>query len=115
MASGEAVLNGWALEASPRLKARIAGLLYLIVIVGGFFAEVVVRGKLVVHGDPAATAQNITAHEMLYRCGFVVALFYLGCDRPLALLLYDLFKVVNRTVDLLDLGFGLVDTGIVAG
>ena len=41
-------------EASPRFKARIAGLLYLIIIVGGIFAEIFVRGRLVVHGDAAA-------------------------------------------------------------
>jgi hypothetical protein len=114
MASYEAVLNGWTVEASPRLKARIAGLLYLVVIVGGFFAEVLVRGKLVVHGDPAATAHNIMAHEMIYRWGFVAELFYLVCNVPLALLLYDLFKVVSRTVALLDLGFGLLSTVIEA-
>ena len=114
MAAYEAVLNGWAVEASPRRKARIAGGLYLVVIVGGFFAEVLVRGKLVVHGDPAATAHNIMAHQLLYRWGFVVELFYLVCNVPLALLLYDLFKVVNRTVALLDLGFGLLSTAIEA-
>lgn len=114
MASYEAVLNGWVVEASPRLKARIAGLLYLIVIVGGFFAEVLVRGKLVVHGDPVATAHNIMGHEMLYRWGFIVELFYLVCNLPLALLLYDLFKVVSRPVALLDLGFGLLSTVIEA-
>ena len=114
MASFEAVVNGWTIEMSPRLKARIAGLLYLIVIVGGFFAEVLVRSKLVVHGDPAATAHNIMAHEMLYRWGFAVELFYLVCNLPLALLLYDLFKGVNRTGALLDLGFGLLSTVIEA-
>jgi uncharacterized protein DUF4386 len=46
-------------EASPRLKARIAGGLYLIIIVGGVFAEVFVRGRLVVQGDAAATAHNM--------------------------------------------------------
>jgi hypothetical protein len=114
MASQEAVLNGWGIEGSPRVKARIAGLLYLIVIVGGTFAELFVRGKLVVHGDPAATAHNIMAHEMLYRWGFAVELFYLVCNVPLALLLYDLFKVVSRTAALLDLGFGLLSTAIEA-
>ena len=114
MASGEGVLNGWAVEASPRLKARIAGLLYLIVIVGGIFAELLVRGKLVVHGDPAATAHNILAHEALYRWGFTVELFYLVCNVPLALLFYDLFKIVSRTAALLDLGFGLLSTAIEA-
>ncbi len=54
-------------ETSPRLKARIAGLLYLIVIIGGIFAELFVRGRLVVHWDAAAKAHNIVTHELLYR------------------------------------------------
>jgi hypothetical protein len=67
-----AVTTGRVTEAWPRLYARIAGALYLIVIVGGIFAEIFVRGRLVVHGDAAATAHNIQAHELLYRLGFVV-------------------------------------------
>jgi hypothetical protein len=53
-------------EASPRLKARIAGVLYLIIIVAASFAELFVRGRLVVGGDAGATATNILAHEPLY-------------------------------------------------
>jgi hypothetical protein len=46
--------------ALPRRSARIAGVLYLIVIVAGGFAEIGVRSRLVVSGNPAQTAQNIT-------------------------------------------------------
>jgi hypothetical protein len=88
-------------EAWPRLYARIAGGLYLIVIVGGVFAEIFVRGRLVVHGDPAATAHNILAHELLYRLGFAVEVFYCVCNVPLTLIFYNLFKVVNKNVALL--------------
>jgi hypothetical protein len=88
-------------EASPRFYARIAGFLYLIVIVGGIFAEIFVRGRLVVHGDPAATAHNIMAHELLYRLGFTAELFYCVCNVPLIVIFYNLFKVVNRNVTLL--------------
>jgi Domain of unknown function (DUF4386) len=99
-------------EASPRFKARIAGLLYLIIIVGGIFAEMIVRGRLVVHGDAAATAHNILAHEMLYRLGFAAEIFYCSCNVPLTLIFYDLFKVVNRNVALLVVFFSLVGTAI---
>jgi len=99
-------------ELSPRFKARIAGLLYLIVIVGGIFAEIFVRGKLVVHGDPGATAHNILTHELLYRLGFAAETFYLACNVPLAFIFYDLFKVVNRTFALLVVFFSLVGTAV---
>jgi Domain of unknown function (DUF4386) len=88
-------------KTSPRLQTRIAGFLYLFVIVGGAFAELFVRGRLVVHGDPAATAHNILAHEMLYRLGFTVEVFYCVCNVPLTLIFYNLFKVVNKNVALL--------------
>ncbi len=97
--------------ASPRVQARIAGFLYLIVIVGGIFAEVLVRGRLVVHGDAAATAHNIVTHEMLYRWGFAVEVFYCAfCNVPILLIFYNLFKVVNKNVALLMVFFDLVTT-----
>ena len=99
-------------QASPRLKARIAGLLYLIVIAGGIFAELFVRGRLVVPGDAAATAHNIVTREMLFRLGFATEVFYCSCNVPLILIFYDLFKVVNRSAALLVVFFSLVGTAI---
>jgi len=101
-------------EVSPKSMARIAGFLYLIVIVGGAFAELGVRAKLVVPGDPAATAQNIMAHQTLYRLGFTAEVFYLACNVPLAIIFYGLFKVVNKNIALLDAIFGLVSTAVEA-
>src|ERR1700690_4486065 len=99
-------------EASPRLKARVAGGLYLIVILGGIFAEVFVRGRLTVAGDAAATARNIMTHEMLYRLGFAVELICCLCNVPLTLIFYDLFKVVNRSVALLVVFFSLMGSAV---
>jgi len=97
---------------SPRDKARIAGLLYLIIIVGGVFAQIFVRDRLVVSGNPAATAGNIASHELLYRLGFSAEVFYLLCSIPLKILLYQLFKVVNRNVALVMVLFAAVGTAI---
>jgi hypothetical protein len=101
-------------ELSPRVKARLAGLLYLIIIVGGIFAQVFVRGRLVVIGDPVATARAITQHELLYRLGFSVEVFYLLCGIPLKILLYDLFKVVDRTLAVLTISFAFVGAAVQA-
>ncbi len=50
-----------AAETSPRTKARIAGLLYLVITVAAPFGELYVRGRLIAKGDAAATAANIAA------------------------------------------------------
>ena len=99
-------------EASPRLKARIAGGLYLIVIIAGAFHYGFVRSAMVVAGDPAATSANILKNEFLYRLGFVAPIIPLLCNVPLALIFYDLFKVVKRTVAALVALFTLVATAI---
>jgi len=57
-----AVMTDWNTEPSPRLQARIAGVLYLIVIATGIFAEIFVREAVTVSGDAAATVSNILAH-----------------------------------------------------
>jgi hypothetical protein len=103
-----------AADISPRLLAGIAGGLYLINIVGGAFAIGFVRSTLVVSGDPAATASNIQAHELLYRSGLAAHLVVTVTNVPLAVIFYDLFKVVNRRLALLDACFILVGAAIEA-
>jgi Domain of unknown function (DUF4386) len=100
--------------ASPRLKARIAGALYLIIIVTAMFAEMFVRERLVVYGDAAATATNILAHEALYRYGGVAMLIALVCDTAFALIFYQLFKPVSRGLALLATFFRLMPVAILA-
>lgn len=97
---------------SPQIYARVAGLLYLIGIVAGFYAEIFVRGGLVVANDAAATAHNIITHELQYRLGFAAELIEVLCNVPLMLIFYELFKVVNKRAALLVVFFGLVGTAI---
>src|SRR5260370_31416578 len=96
--------------ASPRHLARIAGGLYLIVILGGFFSIGYVPATVVVSGDPAATAHNIQANELLYRLGIVVHTITLCCNVPLAVIFYYLFKLVNRRLALMSAFFKLFGT-----
>ena len=101
-------------EASPRLQARIAGTFYLITIIMGVFAEVFVRGALVVRDDAAATATNILAHEPLYRFGLAADLIMLVSYIAVTLLFYGLFKPVGRSLSLLAAFFSLVGIAVLA-
>ena len=88
-------------------------MLYLISGVPAGFS-VYVFLKLVVRGDPAATATNILGSEGLFRLGFVAdlvgILFFVGA----MLFLYKLFKPVSRSLALLLLCFGLIGSTIQA-
>lgn len=67
---------------SPKTLARIAGSLYLIMFVGAVFAGSVVRTRIVLPGDAAATADNIRASATLFRVGFVIDLVQVASFRP---------------------------------
>ena len=56
---GEIEMKNHVHNTAQRKVARVAGLLYLIIIIAGIFAEFFVRQSLFVPGDAAATAQNI--------------------------------------------------------
>ena len=58
-------------ETSPLSIARLAGVLYLLVIPLGIFGALYVASRLVVSGDGAATTNNIMASELLFRLGIV--------------------------------------------
>jgi hypothetical protein len=78
------------------LRARISGALYLLCICCGLFAEMIVRAKLVVYGDAAATAHNIVAAPGLYRAGFFADVSAMTLGVLSSVLLYTLFEAVSR-------------------
>lgn len=57
---------------------RLAGFLYLVNAVTGFFGIIYVPGRLIVSGKAAKTATNILASERLYRASIVSQLRKFG-------------------------------------
>ncbi|GAA0706517.1 DUF4386 domain-containing protein [Dokdonella soli] len=99
-------------DASPQTYARIAGLLYLFIIVAGGLGELFIRDKLVVSGDAAATAARIMASESLWRLGIIGDLAMHVCDVVVMWAIYVLLRPVNRKLALLVLLFNLVQTAV---
>ena len=82
--------------SSAKNPGRFAGLLYVVMSIFGFFAMGYVPGKVLVHGNAAATANNILAAETLFRLGIASQLISQAGFIFVALALYDLLKGVNR-------------------
>ena len=101
--------------ASPiniKAYARLAGLLYLVIIVIGLLGESLIRGKLVVSGDPDATARAILAAEWLWRLGVGGQDLLLLCAVGLTLIWYVLLRPVNQHLALAVAFFGLVSLAV---
>jgi hypothetical protein len=100
-------------DTSPSPRARITGVVYLLYFLTAVFGEFFMRG-LVVSGDAAATANNILAHQPLFRLGLATGLIATACYVAVTALFYDLFKHVNRRLSLLAAFFSLVGCAILA-
>ncbi len=101
-------------DLSPRMLARIGGMLYLVIIVGGLLGETLIRTRLIVPDDAAATAANIRAEETLWRFGIGAEFLMLACTVALALIFFVLLRPVSRDLALLAVLFNLVSVAVEA-
>jgi len=99
-------------DDTQRTAARVVGAAYLIALVPAVFAEFYVRGQLVVAGNAAQTALNIVAHERLFRLGIASNLAVFALDVALITSLYVVLQPVNRSLALMAMGWGLIETSI---
>jgi hypothetical protein len=94
-------------------RASIIGVVYLVYFLTTISAELFIRG-LVVSGDAAATANNILAHQPLFRLHFAIALLATALYVALTALFYGLFKLVNQSLALIASFFSLTGCAIQA-
>lgn len=75
---------------------RVAGVLYLLLVIFAPLRLLYIPSTLIVRGDAAATANNIANHELLFRLGIASELLCGVILIFLVLALYRLFKGVNQ-------------------
>ncbi len=81
---------------SLKNTARIAGLLYLSLIITGIYGIMYIPSQIIVAGDTVATANNILSNEFLFRTGALNDIISNIIFLLLVLVLYRLFKQVNE-------------------
>ena len=84
---------------SPQRTARIAGALYLAVLIFAILGGL--RFSLIKPGDISSTIANIQANQLLFRLGAVSDLIHVTSFLLLAWSLYVVFKPVNKELSLL--------------
>ena len=92
--------------------ARIAGAIYLSMVVTGPFSLIYVPNKLIVRGNAAATADNILAHETMFRLAILADLIGAVIFICLGIALYKLLRDVSRTWAGLMIAFVVVSAGV---
>src|SRR5438094_6385813 len=97
----------------PTVKAaRTAGFVYLAMILVAPFSMLYVPGKLIVRDNAAATAENILAHETLFRLSIFGDLIGHVIFICLSIALYRLLSSVNKHSALLMVGFVWVSAAV---
>ncbi len=91
---------------SLRQIARLAGVLYVIIIVCGMFGGLT-RESLFVSGDPVATAQNVIESEGLFRASIMADIIMVLADVAIGVAFFYLLLPVNKGLSLLSAGFRL--------
>src|SRR5213080_2312542 len=92
--------------------ARIAGFIYLSMVFTAPFSLIYVPSKLIVRGNAPATADNILAHETMFRLSIFGDLIGQVIFICLGIALYRLLSKVNKTWAALMVGFVLVSAAV---
>lgn len=94
-----AVMTQSIAVVSPRSGFRSAGFLWWLAMLTGTYS-MLVSDRLVVAGDPGATAIRISTHPALFRSGIAAGLTAIVCYVAATLLLYAILKPVNVDLSL---------------
>ena len=92
--------------------ARIAGAVYLSMVFTAPFTLLYIPNKLIVRGDATATANNILAHQTMFRLAILGDLITAVIFICLGIALYRLLSGVNKTWAMLLLAFVVVSAAV---
>ena len=99
--------------SARRRTARAAGLWYLALALTGMVGFLLIRPRLYVNGDPAATLANLVERVGLARTGLALELAIVLTQALAAVWLYKLFRSANGTAAWALAVFGLANAVVI--
>ncbi len=96
-------------EHSQQKAAKVAGAIFLLVLVSSIFPQFFGLPGLFASGDATTVANRISDSETLFRISIVNDLFVAAADVLLGLAIYVLLRPVNKNLALLALSYRLVE------
>lgn len=99
-----------AINTSQRKAAKIAGFIFLFIVIGWILNWIFVDSKLNVKGNVTATVKNIMNNELLFNIGITNELILSISGIVLTLALYIILKPINRNFALLAFCFKMIDS-----
>lgn len=102
----------YSIHSAPIFYTRMAGIFYLVIILAGISGQIFIRGSLVAPEDAELTVRNIAASSTLWRAGILVDVLMHMCDVPLMIILYLLFKPVNKPLAMVGLALNMIQTAV---
>ncbi len=100
------------ITAEQRMAARVIGFAYLFAMILALFTETFVRGKLLDFNSASVTAQNLLAHERLFRAGIACEILTFASDITLIAALFTVLAPASRFLALVATGFRLVAAAV---
>lgn len=97
-------------KTSPRAKGRITGAFYLAIFVAGEIFMTLIPSTGLVNNNDAAAIDYIVSHQTAFWAGYPFLLLVVAFRLIVMLLFYELFKPVNKSINLLAVYFNIVAT-----
>ena len=97
-------------KTSPKALGRITGAFYLAIFVAGYIFMVLIPSTGLLNNNDAAAIDYIVSHQTAFWVGYPFFLLVVVFRLIVMLLFYELFKPVNKSINLLAVYFNIVAT-----
>src|SRR5437879_11054270 len=107
MSMSAGIITERTTDMSPQAKGRITGAFYLAIFVAGIISMVLVPSTGLLNNNNAAAIDYIVSHQAAFWAAYAFYLLVVVFRLIVMLLFYELFKPVDKSINLLAVYFNI--------